>query len=52
MSRVGKQSITVPEGVTVTINKDNSVVVNGPKGELSFTFHENMTVKLENQSRK
>jgi len=49
MSRVGKQSIKVPEGVTVTINKDNLVVVKGPKGELSFTFHKDMVVKLENQ---
>ncbi len=49
MSRIGKQAITVPKEVTVTINDDNFVVVKGPKGELSFKFHENMTIKLDNQ---
>ncbi len=49
MSRVGKQTIKVPEGVDININKDNFVVVKGPKGELSFRFHENMAIKLENQ---
>ena len=33
MSRIGKSPITIPEGVTVTL--ENSVVkVSGPKGEL------------------
>ena len=49
MSRIGKQAITVPKEVTVTINDNNFVVVKGPKGELSFKFHENMTIKLDNQ---
>ena len=34
MSRVGKQPITVPSGVTVTI-EDTEVIVNGSKGSLS-----------------
>jgi len=37
MSRIGKQLITVPPGVTVTLSP-NSVVVKGPKGELSRTL--------------
>ncbi len=37
MSRIGKLPIPVPQGVTVTINKNN-VVVKGPKGELSKDF--------------
>ncbi|HSX44264.1 MAG TPA: 50S ribosomal protein L6 [Candidatus Saccharimonadales bacterium] len=38
MSRVGKMPITIPSGVTVTINAD-SVAVNGPKGSLEqFTM--------------
>ena len=49
MSRVGKQAIEVPKGVEVKINEDNLVVVKGPNGELSFRFHENMEIKLENQ---
>jgi large subunit ribosomal protein L6 len=34
MSRIGKQPIKVPSGVTVDISRDN-VIVNGPKGSLS-----------------
>ena len=34
MSRVGKKPITIPSGVTVTIN-DAAVQVKGPKGELT-----------------
>ncbi len=49
MSRVGRQTIKVPEGVEVKINEGNFVVVKGPKGELSFRFHENIGIKLENQ---
>ncbi len=49
MSRVGKQAIQVPAGVEININENNFVVVKGPNGELSFTFHENMEIKFENQ---
>ena len=49
MSRVGRQTIKVPEGVEVKISEGNFVVVKGPKGELSFRFHENIGIKLENQ---
>ena len=34
MSRIGKQPIPVPAGVTISIERDR-VTVNGPKGELS-----------------
>lgn len=34
MSRIGKKPIVVPNGVTITIGKDNVVTVKGPKGEL------------------
>jgi large subunit ribosomal protein L6 len=38
MSRVGKQPISVPSGVTITVD-DNFITVNGPKGELKqFTM--------------
>ena len=46
MSRIGKQPITVPEGVTVTI--DPGVVrVNGPKGELSERIPREIAVEQE-----
>ncbi|MCK4525296.1 MAG: 50S ribosomal protein L6 [Candidatus Pacebacteria bacterium] len=35
MSKIGKQSINIPAGITFSISKDNEVVVKGPKGELT-----------------
>jgi large subunit ribosomal protein L6 len=43
MSRIGRQPIPVPAGVTVAIEPE-SVRVNGPKGELSERIHKDMTV--------
>lgn len=36
MSRIGKKSILVPEGVSVDIN-DKLLTIKGPKGELKYT---------------
>ena len=47
MSRIGKKSIPLPKGVTVTV-EGNTVKVKGPKGELQRTVHPELTVKLEN----
>ena len=44
MSRIGRQPITVPSGVTVAIEPDR-VIVNGPKGELSERIHRDMQVE-------
>jgi large subunit ribosomal protein L6 len=46
MSRIGKQPIPVPSGVTVSID-DGQVRVNGPKGELSERIPRDITVELE-----
>lgn len=46
MSRIGKQPIAIPAGVTITVD-DNSIVVKGPKGELSQFTMEGITVKQE-----
>ena len=43
MSRIGKKPITVPDKVAVTLNGP-SVVVKGPKGELSRTIPEGVTI--------
>jgi len=37
MSRIGKQTITIPAGVTITQGADGAIVVKGSKGELSYT---------------
>jgi large subunit ribosomal protein L6 len=44
MSRIGKQPITVPSGVEVTIDGQN-ISVKGPKGTLSHTVAEPITVE-------
>lgn len=46
MSRIGKQPIEIPNGVTVDL-KDQQITVKGPKGELSRKLHEEMIVKVE-----
>ena len=43
MSRIGKQPIAVPTGVTVAID-DERVTVNGPKGELSERINRDIKV--------
>lgn len=48
MSRIGRKPVTIPKGVTVT-TKDGSVVVKGPKGELSVKVHPDITVELKSQ---
>ena len=46
MSRIGKMPITVPAGVTVTID-GTSVTAKGPKGELSRTFRPFVTIEQD-----
>lgn len=45
MSRIGKQPISIPAGVTVTI-KENLVTVKGPKGELTQEVNPEMKVEV------
>ncbi|TDL36131.1 50S ribosomal protein L6 [Macrococcoides bohemicum] len=49
MSRVGKKIIEIPAGVDIKID-GNTVTVKGPKGELTNTFNEEMTYKLEDNT--
>ena len=46
MSRIGKQPITVPAGVTVTID-GTTVTAKGAKGELTRTFRPCVTIEQE-----
>jgi len=46
MSRVGKKPITLPTGVTVTIN-DKELEVKGPKGVLKTPVPEGVNFKME-----
>ena len=48
MSRIGKQPITVPADVTVTIDEANHhITVKGPKGQLERDYNPEVTVKME-----
>jgi len=48
VSRIGKQPIPVPSGVSVAI-EPGVVRVNGPKGELSERIHRDITVAQEDE---
>jgi large subunit ribosomal protein L6 len=47
MSRIGKNPIAVPSGVTITLD-GNRVTVKGPKGELSRMIPAEMLISQEN----
>lgn len=47
MSRIGKQLITVPAGVTITVGNDNVVTVKGPKGELKQAIDRDIKVEVK-----
>jgi len=49
MSRIGKKSIEIPQGVTVEIN-EKEITVKGPKGELKQFIHPE--IKIETQDGK
>lgn len=49
MSRIGKQKIELPAGVTVELKENNTVLVKGPKGQNERVFDSRVTfVKEEN----
>ena len=47
MSRIGKQPVAIPAGVTVSVTNGNEVTVKGPKGELSRVFQKGISVQVE-----
>ncbi len=46
MSRIGKQPVIIPAGVTVTVGKDNIVTVKGAKGELTQAIDRDIKVEV------
>lgn len=46
MSRIGKKPVTIPNGVTITVGKDNVVTVKGPKGTLSETLDRDIKAEV------
>ena len=49
MSRIGLKPIEIPEGVEIKLN-DQTVIVKGPKGELSKNVHQNIKVVIEDNT--
>lgn len=47
MSRIGKKAIPVPGGVTITVSKDNNIVIKGPKGELKQLIDRDIKVEVK-----
>ena len=47
MSRIGREPITVPAGVEVTIAADNVVTVKGPKGSITEALCPDMVITLD-----
>ena len=45
MSRIGERKLTIPEGVTVSVN-GNTINVKGPKGELNYNFSNLINVEV------
>lgn len=61
MSRVGKQPISIPDKVTVKVGDDRSILVEGPKGKLTWSLPEgvkleqdqgSVTITRENEERR
>jgi large subunit ribosomal protein L6 len=46
MSRIGKQPVEIPKGVETKVD-GNTVSVKGPKGQLTFDAHPDMSVKVD-----
>ena len=49
MSRIGKQPVSIPSGVTVTSEADGNIVIKGPKGELKLNPHPLAKVEVSDQ---
>ncbi|WP_158797020.1 50S ribosomal protein L6 [Pedobacter sp. L105] len=47
MSRIGRAPISIPAGVTITVDETNLVTVKGPKGTLTQAVDTEMTVSQE-----
>jgi large subunit ribosomal protein L6 len=51
MSRIGKKPVPVPGNVKVAVS-GRTITVEGPKGKLDWTFHPDMTVRLDGEANQ
>jgi large subunit ribosomal protein L6 len=49
MSRIGRLPITIPQGVTVSVDAMNIVTVKGPLGQLSQPINKDIKVNIEGE---
>ena len=47
MSRIGKLPISLPSGVTISVDDTNVVTVKGPKGELKQQVNSDISIEVE-----
>jgi len=47
MSRIGKQPVIVPDGVTISVGNDNVITVKGPKGELKQSIDRDIIINVK-----
>ena len=47
MSRIGTKPVTIPSGVSASV-EGQTIKVKGPKGQLQFVVHDDVAVKLDN----
>lgn len=47
MSRIGRKPIEIPNGVTITVGKDNVIAVKGPKGELKEALDRDLKIEMK-----
>ena len=50
MSRIGREPITIPAGVTVTVAEGNVVTVKGKLGEVTETFNPGLGINVDGAS--
>lgn len=49
MSNIGKKKISIPEGVQLSIDKENSIVFSGKQGELKENFSKEISFEIFNK---
>lgn len=49
MSKIGKKPVDLPAGITVLIDKENNIVVKGPKGELKAGFDKDIKIEIKDK---
>jgi large subunit ribosomal protein L6 len=47
MSRIGKQPVALPGGVTISVSPDNAITVKGPKGELKQAVDRDIKIEMK-----